>query len=455
MYQIEALGPDDELSAATSYPNPFVGKAHVFQPQGLLVITGLPGIVRLPSLLLSSLLNDPNTGKTMFLALIFHLRMAANLPTLHMVTESYATVYVHGAVWTVSADALPNAFGMKWIPDETWCLLDCNTRSRNIPGTFVQASRYIVIAASPRGENLLATKDFTTHARHAYLDSGDKRKVADFEERINRAALKLSKIDKDIIRSSLTASAMNNFTLVIPDEVCHMLLSIFPTDDQDRTVFTVKSPSEAMTDKALAILAHDLPTARQEFFQFCVGVQNAAARGWSATLFNRFYHDILIAGGVWLLNAMKQGTEGSKNTWWEVDESTAFLLCADKELCIHNTNNTLDHEPVSLNSVRLPEGENRPAMPGVYYIPDRQNFPTFDSFYIDKPGHAFGFQASITLDGHIKPSGVEWLQTHGIVEITYILITPDTIKGRRRVKMPHALANGLHFDLFCHVALPF
>ncbi|KAJ7119439.1 hypothetical protein C8R44DRAFT_788083 [Mycena epipterygia] len=485
MARIEALGPENELSQATQYPNPFVGQLHLFQPRGLLVITGLPGI-----------------GKTMFLKLIFHLRVAANLPTLLMSSEHKATIYINGEVWNVSAADIQEALETGWIPDETWCLLDCNPVFHHIPQPFAESRCFVVLAASPRSENLMSTKEFLTRycimrpwslpelydglqfqddratnrptpaalkafferyggsARHAYTHSCDRINLDAFETTITHAVDRLRKIDKNVLRSAFTAANIRDIStvsLAIPNDITHMFLSVFPLNDEDRTQFRVGSPSEDMVDKALEILANDLPTARKEFFELCAGVQNAAARGWSATLFNCFYHDIFSAGGVWILEQMKRGKSGSENAWWETDvDGDSSFLHADITLTIDD-NDVLDHAAVCLNSVRLPKEDEKLATKSkVYYIPNRQNFPAFDSFYIDKPHHAFGFQTSITLDGHdIKQPGVEWLKAHDITKISYIFVTPLTMEGKRRVKMPLALADELVFDSFYHLALLF
>lgn len=163
MFRIEALGPENELSQATEYPNPFVGKANVFLPLRLLLITGLPGIGRVAaSLMVEFVLNDLITGKTMFLSLIFSLRVAANLPTLLMTDQIIATLSMNGETWIVPVADLPYAFQTSWIPEEIWCLLDCNTNFPQIPSPFVQGRRFVVLAASPRGANLISTKDFWT-----------------------------------------------------------------------------------------------------------------------------------------------------------------------------------------------------------------------------------------------------------------------------------------------------
>jgi hypothetical protein len=63
-------------------------------------------------------------------------------------------------------------------------------------------------------------------------------------------------------------------------------------------------------------------------------------------------------------------------------------------------------------------------LPGVYYRPSHSNHPTFDGLYVDAPGHAFGFQASIRGKHGIEKEGLDWLRNRGITKITYIYVMP-------------------------------
>ncbi|KAJ7778492.1 hypothetical protein B0H16DRAFT_1879120 [Mycena metata] len=482
--KIQALGPENELSEASDYPNPFVGKGHLCQRQRLLIISGLPGI-----------------GKTLFLSLIFHLRVAANLPTLYMLSEKQAIFVVDHVAWLVPRSAYTYASATGWIPDNVWCLLDSTPELRYIPQ---MNGRHMVWAASPRDVKLQTTKDFITQscvmrpwslqelqdghqfqvgvttplepdtlanfferyggsARHAYRDGGDKVKMLAFENKINEEARRLSKLANYEVRWPFTAFSIDSASIASPtnpDDVSHMLLSIFPYDDHDRCNFITGSPSTAMAWKALAILANDLPTARREFSEMRERKQNEGSRFWTAMLFRHFFHEVICAGGEWVLQPMKRQQDGPNDAWCEIDESGGdYFFRADKELSTRGTNDALNHESGSVPCVRLSTAEeDLDVNPNVYYVPDREKSPAFDGFYIDKPGHAFVFQASLTLDGHeIKPPGIEWLKAHGIDEIAYVLVTPARVpsKGSGRAKI---LAQGdeqAPFDSCYTLALPF
>ncbi|KAJ7782789.1 hypothetical protein B0H16DRAFT_1709626 [Mycena metata] len=366
-FELQALDPSLEL-AVKHYPNPFVGALNFFQRRGLLVITGLPGI-----------------GKTMFLSLVFHLRTVAKLPTLYFTSNTDpAILTIDGVAWMVPMSSLLSGFGTTWIPKETWCLIDSSPTSCSIPNSVVRSGRYVILAASP-AQTLEGTKDFSTQYcvmrpwslkelidgfpfQHFFAASfaATPQKVKLFEGKINTVAKTLSKINKDALRAAFTATAIDSSYLAIPYTLSHMLLSIFPENDEDRSNFVVTSPSLASRDKALAILANDLPTARQEFFELCVGAPNAAARGWASSLFNRFFHDFLCEGGQWDLHCMSKGRQESKNAYYETtDQNSIKIFRADKEIYIQGQRSVRSpaSPPASLSSFRIPkDGEKGPTL---------------------------------------------------------------------------------------------
>ncbi|KAJ6588318.1 hypothetical protein B0H19DRAFT_203257 [Mycena capillaripes] len=89
---------------------------------------------------------------------------------------------------------------------------------------------------------------------------------------------------------------------------------------------------------------------------------------------------------------------------------------------------------------------------GVYYRPLTRSFATFDSFYVDSPGHAIGFQASIGSTHDAKESGVEWLKDRGIDHVTYVYVSPVQDGGREAKVM---IPVDMKFDYVYHMQIPF
>ncbi|KAJ6513366.1 hypothetical protein C8R45DRAFT_1154572 [Mycena sanguinolenta] len=482
--RIRAIAQDIESMSEQQFPSLFVDQLDAYRQNTLLVMTGLPGI-----------------GKTMFLRFIFHLRVTTRLPTLYMENNSFAIVFVPGNTWKVPATALFDILELDLIPTETWCLIDCNPEFHAIPTEVVRGPRFVMLAASPR--NVPSVKDFATtrycvmrpwtlqelcdglqfqtfltskrpnprnleeffdrfggSARLAYQKSADPQSIILFEANTRKAARNLDSMQKTLIRSLFTTAKIIDlfvFRTTIPDEISHILLSVFPIDDLNRTRILVDAPSQAMASKALEILATDLETARQEFWNLLhLNTPNQAARGWASTVFNRFYHDVIVAGGMWQLQPMDETSRGEEDAVYaatDVEKATS-LLFAHSRLAIV-TNGSIHGTPVSLSTVRLPEEGEDIAEADVYYIPYHTNFPVFNSLYVVKPHHAIGFQASIAVDGQpIKVPDVAWLRAHNIKKVSYILVTPEKLLGRRHVTVPPQLA-GTIFDKFYHLPLPF
>ncbi|KAJ6520365.1 hypothetical protein C8R45DRAFT_1205348 [Mycena sanguinolenta] len=488
MRRIEALGPEDELSSALEYPNPFIDQLDAFRRHTILVLTGLPGI-----------------GKTSFLGLVFHLRVAATLPTLYMVDEHHAVVFVQGKTWLVPAAELSYVFQKDWVPEGTWCLVECYSGFRGIPRAFVKGRRFLLVAASPQNSSTLSVKDFMTaqycvmrpwslqelldglqfqdlysaerpapadlenffkryggSARLAYQKSADRFEVSKFEARITNAVNLLGSDNlKPFIRSLFTTMDIDAFSssrLAGLHDILHTLLSVFPLDDVDRTRLCVGAPSESMALRAVEILAPNLATARDEF-RLLSEVQSPTARGWTLTLCNKFYHDSIKAGGVWRLQRMHQTSQGPglNDIWWtEVhDDPSPLYLVADSKLSIVPGVRFIAW-PERVPSRPLRREQEPMITPGdhIYYIPEQTSNPIFDSFYIDKSHHALGFQTMTTLDGpRIKLPSVEWLKAYEVKEITYILVTPDKLKGERRVEMPRVLGEGFSLDAVYHLPI--
>ncbi|KAF7374991.1 hypothetical protein MSAN_00385200 [Mycena sanguinolenta] len=298
---------------------------------------------------------------------------------------------------------------------------------------------------------------FLGSARLAY------QSILVFEAEIRNAAQKLNSMQRTLIRSLFSTTKIIDllvFRIAIPDEISHILLSVFPLDDLNRTRILAVVPSEAMASKALDILATDLGTARQEFWNLLhPDIPNQAARGWASTIFNRFYHDVIVVGGVWRLQMIYETSRGEEDAFYTAtndEETTPFLSANSRLSIVTNANRDIHGTPASLRAMRLPEKEGDATEVDVYYIPDCTDFLPFASFYVDKPHLAIGFRASISLDGQpIKVPTLDWLQAHDIKNVSYVLVTPEKMVGPRRVVVPLQLADTSIVDKFYHLPLPF
>jgi hypothetical protein len=91
------------------------------------------------------------TGKTTFLKYLFHLRAAANLPTIYMTNERIAIVYKNGCIGVIEASVFLNN-----MPDSTWALIDSNANLATIPQDIIDIGFFVVQAASPRKDRMRA-----------------------------------------------------------------------------------------------------------------------------------------------------------------------------------------------------------------------------------------------------------------------------------------------------------
>ncbi|KAJ7476136.1 hypothetical protein FB451DRAFT_268202 [Mycena latifolia] len=446
------------LSDLETYPNPFELPKYrnLYNVAGAIIITGLPGI-----------------GKTRFLGLLFHLRVAAGLPTLYMSEDRGAMVYKNGQLGEILNPSTIRL--IQNLSPDTWCLVDSNVSFPTVPGVVQQSSRFIVHASSPGANRLkYATKiegrsqfclmkpwtlselimgsslqpfaaplseqkieafykKFGGSARNVFKDGGDPDA---FERAIDTAAARMNAADIErALLSDIT-------TLTVPDHV-HMLLSAFPVTDDDRRQYQIRSPSAAMSAKVLKRLN---ASARLRLYRICVGVKTAGCRAWTAHLFDQHCYDFLLMGGTWPLHAIEKPA-GTRQ------ESGSFLR-ADKEMSIAATGDQ-PQQPATVTSITFDKdrelGVGQSLLLGVYYRPTPKSIATFDGFYLDKPGHALAFQASLAQEHDVNAEGLDWFVARGITKITYIYVTPANLEGCPSLKVPVAREN--MFDKIYHMRL--
>ncbi|KAJ7503265.1 hypothetical protein B0H11DRAFT_1984751 [Mycena galericulata] len=458
------------ISDLETYPNPFQLPEYrgLYNAAGAIIVTGLPGI-----------------GKTCFLRQLFHLRVAAGLPTLYMSNDRSATLYKNGQLGELKMPTTMEL--MENLPTETWCLVDSNVNFPTVPGEVQDTGLFIVQASSPRANTMEYSKKI--HGRSQFclmspwtlseliagyslqpLVHTPEQNIKAFYERFGGSARNVFRrfddsdafeAEIDAVAATLSAKDIERVFLSdvtrlnVPD---HMLLSAFPVTDDDRRQFQIRSPSTAMYAKVLKRLHASDNEARLRLYRICVGVKTAGCRAWAADLFDQHFHDFLSIGGTWPLHTIEQsaGTRmgAARRRWTGRTEESGSFLKADKEMSIVTTGDQ-PQQPATVSRVTFDEanepGVGSPLSPGVYYRPTRKNFATFDSFYIDNPGHALAFQASRAQEHDVKEEGLKWLEDRGITKITYIYVTPANSEGCPNLKVPVAREN--MFDFFYHMRL--
>ncbi|KAJ7225958.1 hypothetical protein GGX14DRAFT_642108 [Mycena pura] len=467
-----------DLSNVETYPNPFdsVKYGGLYMPASVVIISGLPGI-----------------GKTRFLCLLFYLRVAANLPTLYMSQKDNAIVYKAGGFGRLQPPNLDWISLRENMPKNTWCLVDSNKSLDRVPPVVIQSGLFIIQAASPRKERMDYVKDlegtsqvclmrdwtleelivgstfrltstfpfeqkmkdfferYGGSARHAFKDLDNPTFEADIDKAAR--ALEANKILQEIESTSPS--------LAISDEFGHMLLSAFPLGDEDRRMCQIRSPSVAMRQKLFKRIGSSEQEGRGRVFRTCKGVNTPGCKAWTSDILNEDYHGYLLSGKTWSLFAMKKSpgqpdtragkpvaTHGWKS---ETTECERFLETSIR-MSIVTARSQLQQQPPTA-SCRVFEKEEEPVdlQPNVYYHPRRKKFATFDSFYVDKPGHALVFQASAGLTHDVGANGVEWLAARGVTQITYIYVWPTGIEGWPEIQVPVDLEKV--FDSFYHLRL--
>ncbi|KAJ7740948.1 hypothetical protein DFH07DRAFT_965184 [Mycena maculata] len=172
---------------------------------GAMIITGLPGI-----------------GKTCFLDVLFHLRVAAGLPTLYMDNPKSVMLYDNGQFGDIE---YPTKKKLRMnLLEDVWCLIDSNKSFDTVPPEVLSSALFVVQASSPRfclmalwtlselmaGFSLTGTAEsyqeiktfyerFGGSARHVF---GKFSNLNDFERKIDLAANNLSaKVIEKILQS--------------------------------------------------------------------------------------------------------------------------------------------------------------------------------------------------------------------------------------------------------------
>ncbi|KAJ7505326.1 hypothetical protein B0H11DRAFT_1904692 [Mycena galericulata] len=391
--QQHSPGPDElcipehlpDISEATVFPNPFLDPhlGNLYREFGALIITGLAGI-------------ECMTGKTALLAVIFWLRVAANLPTAYITDPDVVLVYTGTDFFILTNPTfLPAA-----LEQNTWVLVDSNVRNVDPPQAVIDSGRFIVQAASPRAsrtQSSLQLEQRTGADMHAFFQKfgGSARHVYDeshqlpaFDDQVKEAA----------------ATLVNDTQLIM-------------------RVIQLRAPNRSIDDK----IGHML--------------ELLAAKQQPLDLLDKHHHWFIGEGGRWPLRKFMKSPlarSGAKaNLWRAQDEDCDKVLLADGRMSIETVFTANQQHPKALAVIRTPTSQLKVLHEHQFYRPRESNFPTFDSFYVDRSQHAFVFQASEADKTHsVNDRGRVWMEGHGIKEFTYIYVSGPKMDKHPTISLP-------------------
>ncbi|KAJ6607855.1 hypothetical protein B0H10DRAFT_2070052 [Mycena sp. CBHHK59/15] len=438
-----------DISEATIFPNPFLDlhQGNLYRNFGALIITGLPGI-----------------GKTVLLAVIFWLRVAANLPTAYMTDPNVILVYTGAHFFVLHNPTLVPAA----LEQIAWFLVDSNV--------VIDSGRFIVQAVSPRaGRTQWARKNqgsgirpfclmqpwtldelfagsslqieqrtgtdmhtffhkFGGSARHVYDES---HQLVAFDGLVKEAAAKLVN-DTELIMRVIQLWAPNRS---IDDKVGHMLVTPLPLHDKDRTQFRMASPTSYLQDLLILQLDRNLQTARRLLYVINVGVGTPGCKATAADLLDKHHHWFIGEGGRWRLRKFKKSPHAhsgaTANLWQAQEQDCGKVLLADGKMSIETASKAKQQQPKALAVIRTPTSELKRLHKHQFYRPHKSNFPTFDSFYVDQRHHAFVFQASEADKTHtVNDLGRVWMEGHGINKFTYIYVSGPNMDKHPTISLP-------------------
>ncbi|KAJ7222362.1 hypothetical protein GGX14DRAFT_663408 [Mycena pura] len=456
-----------DISKEATLPNPFEHPlhGHIYKRGSALIITGFPGI-----------------GKTLFLSVIFYLRVAAKLPTAYMNNAENILVYDGHRLFVLNKPYLV----ILAVPKSAWILPDSNADFVAPPQGVAMSDRFFVQAASPRvGRTAWAEKitgsqfclmqpwslgelftayyvipsepcsaedmqaffnKFGGSARHVFDESDNLRS---FDENVDKSARPLN---NKVIYEVMTYTSP---TAEVDDRVGHMLLSAFPLTDEDRTKFQMKSPTDYLEEKLLKQLNRTLIIALRKLYIVNVGVATPGCKATAADLLDKHHHGFIGLGGKWRL---RKFTKVEGTSWQAFKDNSDWFLRADgkmtvsREVLVPRTRSqTRATKFKRLTMVNFPSANVKQLQLNYYYCPTDT---TFDSCYMDRKGHGITFQVTESDNSHsLKTGGRAWLEERGITKFTYILVSGPKMGDPPSLTVPPDQEE--KFDRFYHLVLDY
>jgi hypothetical protein len=275
---------------------------------------------------------------------------------------------------------------------------------------------------------------FGGSARHVYDASHE---LPAFDDLVKESAATLVK-DTELIMRVIRLGAPNRS---IDDKVGHMLVTPLPLHDRDRTKFRMASPTSYLQDLLILQLHSNLQTARRLLYVINVGVGTPGCKATAADLLDKHHHWFIGEGGRWRLREFKKSplarSGAIANLWQAQEGDCGKVLVADGRMSIETASEAKQQQPKALAVIRTPTSGLNRLDKHQFYRPRESNFPTFDSFYIDRSHHAFVFQASEADKTHtVNDLGRVWMEGHDINEFTYIYVSGPKMDRRPTISLP-------------------
>ncbi|EJD08212.1 uncharacterized protein FOMMEDRAFT_164903 [Fomitiporia mediterranea MF3/22] len=381
-----------------------------------IVVTGTPGI-----------------GKSMFLYYSLALRLLVQKSTVLLYRKGRCLIFHECGIYSMTLDQLDTVVGL--LPMETWFLVDSNEDVVSPPDFLIAqcrtTPRLIVVAASPRIEQLEFTDDFNAPQLWMYpfkekelyesmgmqLRRQKEIQLQAFYEKfgpIAREAFQFSgNLDgyEDIILRELGSTSLKS----LPDVICwaasgnceggwsHRVLVTYPRDDSDRTEFNITIPTKKFRDLVLGrLIAHTVQEARTACSLFLLNQNTRAVVGH---LLGPISLRILLDGGQWSMRKMHRTDAPPKNTHWKFNPASEEYV-----LRIGHTgyqNYEKDSPPPQEIGLHVPVAANQPTFDAVARVDD-----TVNPFVI--------FQMTCTKAHKLSSTGLNWV---GQGKVDIIVVT--------------------------------
>ncbi|KAJ7171637.1 hypothetical protein C8R43DRAFT_1231165 [Mycena crocata] len=406
------------LSELQVYTNPFEDEP-IFREESGVVITG----------------SQESVGKTTFLKYIFHLRAAANLPTIYIDSQMSTTMFKNGETAKLN-NVLQTAMEQN-LPPSTWALAASPNSERFAAAVKLEDRAQICIMKPWTPWELVVGQTL----RPASCQIASERQLLEFHEMLGgfprhafEAAHDLDGFRDKSMQSTMTGEELRRIIFHTPlnldNDLAHMLLSVFPLTDTDRQAFRIAPPARTMYD--------------MQFYDRCFKAGTPGSKAMAGEVLATHFHSLLVAFGVWELRRSEGTLEGNPNartrTYIVPNRSCNRMLSANGTMQIADWSPAPEYAPLTeqIWNLRTPPTATQLEEVEVNFRPLRWSFPGADASYILEPGHALLFQTP----GKAAPHGftgeaVRWFAERGIGKFTYVYMTPD-FTGLQ-VLLPHDL----------------
>ncbi|KAF5344043.1 hypothetical protein D9757_013882 [Collybiopsis confluens] len=358
------------------------------------------------------------------------------------------------------------------VPLDTWCLVDSNQRLDTVPDCISDSCRFFIQSTSPRknrlkwrnkttvrasvyvmrdwslyelvcGLQLQREKNFTTpvqlklfyeqfggSARDAY---GGAQDPVNFRKGLQQLA---TNFHADLLVKPIIAAEPRTDDLVVIDpDNSHKFLSVFPVSDADRTQFSIQPPSKTVLNIVLEMVTRQMEQSAADLFhQLLASGKSISERTIAAYYYNG--------------NFFRHLTSNRSLPCYPMEPSTVRL---QDQVSRSWTTNALEPHHIQMQSLPMHYFDSRALPPewriGVLYVPNTQNFPTMDAFWVRSKSHVVMFQATISGSLTFSLEGLKWLASQGFESAEYSYVSPSTVTSAS-LSLPVSVPDSLTYKDF-------